>query len=85
MHFFLVYSIYVFRGKKLRNLTLDCCVFYMYHTTFSFYCVLWRAAGYFFLCDCYVLGYHRRSKYNYQKCSTFDTYSNRKFTSDCLV
>ena len=58
----------------------------MSRTTFSFQCVLRGTEGYFFLYDNYVLGHYRRPKYNYQKCSSiFDTYFNRKFTSDCPV
>ena len=34
-----------------------------------------RVEGYFFLDNCYVLAHYRRSKYNYQKCSSiYDTY-----------
>ena len=38
---------------------------------------------FYFLCECYVLGHYRR--YNYNCSSIFDTYFNRKFTSDCPV
>ena len=42
---------------------------------------------FFFLYDCYVLGHHRSSKYNYQKMFFYiwHIYFNRKFTSDCPV
>ena len=61
----------------------------------SFLCLVWHlcmllmcfkeSRRLFSLC-CYVLVHYRRSKCNYQKCSSiFDTYFNRKFTSDCSV
>ena len=52
MIFFLVYSIYAFRGKQPRSLM-----------TYA----LTRAEGFFFLYDCYVFYHYGRSKYNYQK------------------
>ena len=67
MVFFLVYSFFTFRGKRPRNLMLNCCVFFLSYTIFSFKCILRRAEGYFFLYDCYVLGHYRRSKCNYQE------------------
>ena len=66
--FFLVYSIYAFRGKQPRNLPLNCCVFlYVPYTHYLAFNVLKKAEGYFFL--------YYDPNVTIKKCSsTFDTH-----------
>ena len=74
MVFFLLFSIYIFRGKQRRSLTLNYCVFFhpVQHLASNVFEGEHKVI--FFLYDCYVLGHYRRSKYNHQKIpSIFDT------------
>ena len=83
MVFFLVYSIYTFRGKQPRNLTLNCCLFYVLYDILLWMCSKEGRRLFFFFMT-YVLGHYRRSKYNYQKIFFYiwHIYFNRKLTSD---